>query len=114
MGNGYDKFEKILDIKGIKAAAVAKGTGLTPSVFSDWKSGKSRPKLDKIQKIARFLNVPIEYFSDDYENPYTPPSDEEVAKIALLGGLDSISDAGWEEIKAYAQFVKAREHIDRK
>jgi repressor LexA len=39
---------------------VAKETNLSPTVFSDWKSGKSKPKVDKLQKIATYLGVKIE------------------------------------------------------
>lgn len=30
--------------------------------FSDWKSGKSKPKVDKLKKIADYFGVTIEYF----------------------------------------------------
>ena len=56
----YRNFEKIIKEKGITAYAVAKETDLSPVVFSDWKSGKSKPKADKLLKIARFLGVPVE------------------------------------------------------
>lgn len=58
----YERFEELLEEKKLKAADVARETGIYPSVFSDWKSGKSKPKSDKLLLIARFLNVPIEYF----------------------------------------------------
>jgi len=56
----YDKFRQIIDEKGITAYRVAKETELTPTVFSDWKSGKSKPKLDKLLKIAAYLGVKLE------------------------------------------------------
>ena len=65
-------------------------------------------------KIAEYLNVPIETFIEEGHIPIPPLSEDEVARIALLGGLDNISDAGWEEIKAYAQFVRQREQINNK
>lgn len=33
-----------------------------PTLFSDWKSGKSCPKADKIKKLADYFGVSIEYF----------------------------------------------------
>ena len=108
----YDVVEKILKEKGITAYQVSLATGLSPSVFSDWKRGKSKPKADKLQIISEFLEVPIETFIKTVTIPLPKFTHEEIAKIALLGGLDSVSDAGWEEIKAYAQFVKSREQIN--
>ena len=44
----YDNFVKIVQEKGLTAYRVAKDTGISPTVCSDWKSGKSSPKIDKI------------------------------------------------------------------
>jgi transcriptional regulator with XRE-family HTH domain len=56
----YAKFDKILRKKGITAYAVSKGTGIPGSTFSDWKSGKSSPKVDKLIKIADYLGIELE------------------------------------------------------
>lgn len=59
---GYQKFEQLVKSRGITAYRVAKDLGLAPAVFSDWKSGKSKPKADKLKKIADYFGVTIEYF----------------------------------------------------
>lgn len=59
---GYQKFEQLVKSRGITAYRVAKDLGLAPTVFSDWKSGKSKPKADKLKKIADYFGVSIEYF----------------------------------------------------
>ena len=58
----YQKFEQLVKERGITAYRVAKDVGLAPTVFSDWKSGKSNPKVDKLKKIADYFGVTIEYF----------------------------------------------------
>lgn len=58
----YQKFEQLVKERGITAYRVAKDLGLAPTVFSDWKSGKSKPKVDKLKKIADYFGVTIEYF----------------------------------------------------
>lgn len=58
----YQVFEKLLKTKKLSVADVAKATGIAPSTLSDWKSGRSKPKSDKLYKIAKFLDVPMEYF----------------------------------------------------
>ncbi|MDF2873099.1 MAG: hypothetical protein K0R05_4674 [Anaerocolumna sp.] len=57
----YEIYELLLSEKGCKTADVAKETGINQTVFSEWKKGKSTPKSDKMQKIADFFNVPLEY-----------------------------------------------------
>lgn len=56
----YEKYARFRDAKGLTDYAVAKKTGIGLSTFSDWKSGRSKPKVDKLAKIATCLNVPIE------------------------------------------------------
>lgn len=58
----YEKFKKLLDERGVTAYRVAKETGLSSVVFTDWKNGKSQPKVDKLKKIADYFGVTIEYF----------------------------------------------------
>ncbi len=57
----YEIFAKLLKAKGFTAYQVSKATGIAQSTLSDWKSGKSVPKADKIQKIADFFGVSAEY-----------------------------------------------------
>jgi transcriptional regulator with XRE-family HTH domain len=57
----YEIYELLLSEKGCKTADVARETGINQTVFSEWKKGKSTPKSDKMQKIADFFNVPLEY-----------------------------------------------------
>ena len=58
----FEKFEQLVKARGITAYRVAKDIGLAPTVFSDWKSGKSKPKVDKIKKIADYFGVSVDYF----------------------------------------------------
>lgn len=58
----YQKFEQLVKARGITTYRVAKDIGLAPTVFSDWKSGRSKPKVDKLKKIADYFGVTIEYF----------------------------------------------------
>lgn len=58
----YRKFEELLSKKGVTAYAVGKATGINPSTFTDWKSGRSKPKYEKLSKIAKYFNVPVVYF----------------------------------------------------
>ena len=56
----YAKFETLLCKRGITSYQVAKATGISQVTLSQWKSGRSTPKVDKLLKIATYLNVSIE------------------------------------------------------
>ncbi|WP_373263211.1 helix-turn-helix domain-containing protein [Hungatella hathewayi] len=63
----YQKYVELRDKKGVSDYRVAMATGVTKSTFTDWKSGRSKPKFDKLLAIARYFGVSVEYFADDYE-----------------------------------------------
>lgn len=56
----YAIYAKLRDEKKLTDYKVAEMTGITRSSFSDWKSGRSKPKADKLLKIASVLGVSIE------------------------------------------------------
>lgn len=58
----YKKFETLLKERGVTPYRVAKETGITTSTLSEWKNGHFTPKVNKIQKIADYFGVPLDYF----------------------------------------------------
>ncbi len=61
----YKKFLELLNKRNITAYRVAKDTGISPVVFSEWKKGKSNPKIDKLTILAKYFDVSVEYFIED-------------------------------------------------
>lgn len=59
----YSKYVKLRDEKGVSDYRVSVETGIPKSTFSEWKTGRSNPKLEKLSKIANFFDVSIEYFT---------------------------------------------------
>lgn len=58
----YKKFAELLEKNNKTAYQVAKDTGIAQSVLSDWKTGRSKPKVDKLKILSDYFGVPIEYF----------------------------------------------------
>ena len=61
----YDIYKKLLDIKNMKNSDVSRATGISNMTLSDWKNGKSTPKLDKLEIIAKLLGVTLDYLKGD-------------------------------------------------
>ena len=57
----YEIFAKLLEERGVTAYKVSKATGIAGSTFSDWKNGRSTPKQDKLQKIADYFGVSVDF-----------------------------------------------------
>lgn len=53
----YAEYSKIRDSKGLKDGKVAELANIGRSTFSDWKSGRSNPKEEKLRKIAAALGI---------------------------------------------------------
>lgn len=58
----YKKYVELRDSKGLTDYKVSLDTGITKSTFSDWKNGRSLPKLEKLSKIADYFGVTVDYF----------------------------------------------------
>lgn len=61
----YEKFADLLEKSNKTAYQVSKDTGISQSTLSDWKSGRSKPKVNKLKILADYFGVSIEYFLED-------------------------------------------------
>ena len=59
------KFELLLEKKGVTIYRVAKETGIPPVTLYEWRSGRGRPKVGTLKKLADYFGVSIEYFLED-------------------------------------------------
>lgn len=57
----YKIFEELCAKNGVTPYKVSKATGIATSTLSDWKTGKSTPKQDKMQLIADFFKVSVDF-----------------------------------------------------
>lgn len=80
----YSIFNSLLQQYGVSTYKVAKETGISQTTFSNWKSGRSVPKLDALQKIADYFNVSLEYLTTgkEKEGGETYYLNDETAEIA--------------------------------
>ena len=60
----YEKFQELLTKTGKTSYQVARDTGISETVFSYWKSGRSKPKVDKLKVLADYFGVTIDYFTE--------------------------------------------------
>ena len=63
----YSVFESLLKQHHCTAKKVSDATGIATSTFTDWKKGRYRPKIDKLQKIADFFEVSVSVFYESEE-----------------------------------------------
>lgn len=93
---------------------LASKAGISQSALSDIESQVSnkRPSATTVQLIASALGCTVaELMGETVET--RRPTDAEI-KFALFGGDQEITDAQFEEVKRFAQYVKERESRDKR
>lgn len=63
--NLYEKYQVLLDRNNKTSYQVSKETGISQTAFSNWKTGRCAPSIESLRKLAKYFNVPIEYFTED-------------------------------------------------
>lgn len=61
----YKKYAALRDKANVTDYRVASDTGITKSTSTDWKTGRSKPKFDKLLLLAKYFDVPVEYFAEE-------------------------------------------------
>lgn len=65
----YEIFEKLCMAHNVTPYRVCKDTGITTASISNWKAGRYSPKVEKLQKIADYFGVTVEYLMTGKEDP---------------------------------------------
>ena len=81
---GYEVFDNLCKERGVTPYQVSKETGVSTATLSSWKKGRYTPKDEKLQKIADYFGVPVEYLRTGRKKKFVM----EFSKDALLSALD--------------------------
>nr|WP_303244020.1 helix-turn-helix transcriptional regulator [uncultured Cellulosilyticum sp.] len=99
----YTIFEQLLTINDVSAYKVSKATGIAQSTFTDWKKGRSIPKQEKLQKIADYFNVSLNYLmgiDEPNENELLAKNSTEKELLLLCRKVNDAPDEVREQIVA--------------
>jgi len=126
----FERFERLMKERKLTFAKISRETGIPYSTFTDWKAGRYTPKLDKLQKIANFFGVSVEYLSGEtdaingvasyVQQPwYTDPDAAELAQRlfddpAYRVLFDAAADATPEDLQAAADILRRLKEARRK
>lgn len=64
----YQTFSKLCAGHNVTASQVARETDISRSTFTQWKTGRSKPKIENLCKIANYFEVPVAMFIEEYVN----------------------------------------------
>ena len=73
--NSIENLFLLMKERNITAKQLSDGTGISQGNISDWKSGKTKPKIEALLKLSAFFGVSIDFILN---NPYIIPERAEL------------------------------------
>ena len=61
----YEKYALLRDEAGVTDYEVSKQKGIATSTLTNWKYGRYCPKFDKLLLLAKYFDVPVEFFAEE-------------------------------------------------
>lgn len=92
----------------LSQTALAAQLGVTPNTVSRWEGGVYQPSLADLDRLARVFERPITVF---LPSEHLPVSEEQSALLSATGDLPP---EDLEELRRYADFVRARHTLRKK
>lgn len=99
---------RYMEEKGVSSVEVCEALGVPKATFSNWCNGVTYPRIDKIEKMAKFFGVTKSDLVEDYneeerkrnelERAYNTPGFREL--------FQSAQDASYEELMACRAFLE--------
>ena len=108
------RINSLLAKKGITKAEFYEKCALTSASYSQWNTGKTKPRLQTIERIAEFLGVPSEYLlygdasaaSQGAKKALTKTGDREL-DMSLIKRLVQLTPDEMEKVDAFVQGLLA-------
>ena len=109
----YDRIFSVAKEKGIQQKDFAEYLGVKPSVISGWKSGRLRPSVEYISKLADYFGVSTDYLlgkTDDrnYQELVIPQDLDNVRVAFHRGGIEDLTQEEVDKLAEFAQFLKSQ------
>ena len=110
----YEIYQKLRDERGLKDSDVAREASVSKSTFSDWKVGRSKPGIKKLQKIADFFGVTVDYLMTGKEEDKKEKGNSVIdIKDELERMRDLLKNIGLEK-RIWSEQFRLDEEIDYK
>lgn len=102
---------------GITMKELGEKIGVAESTVSQYETGKRQPDYETLLKLGEYFGVTVDFLLGAEKAPTVEGersvSDDDI-KFALFGGDGDITDAMFEEVRQFAEFVKNREAQKKK
>lgn len=97
-----NKLKELRSAAGMTQTDLASALDVTPNTVSRWEGGVNQPSVTDLDRIARILEQPIWALLPSELKPATEEQQ------ALLSATGDLPPEDLEELRRYAEFVRAR------
>lgn len=112
----YEIYSKMRDLYGVKDGTVAAATGIPRSTFTEWRTGRSKPKEAKLSKLAEYFDVTTDFLigkTDEVICPichqrYEPLNSVQFAEHKIHHDKYITAQAEYGELMTYAEASQKR------
>lgn len=87
---------------GLTLGELAEQLKVSRATLGFWEQGKFQPSNEMLIRLSDLFDVSVDYLL----GRNTVKEDE--LKVALFGGDAKVTDEMWEEVKRFAEYVKAK------
>lgn len=101
-----DRIDLLLREKGISAARMCRELGFSSGLYSQWRKRSQNPSADKLQKIARYFNVSVDYLLTGKAHAGEEGS---AIRYALYRETADLSEDTLDRILQFARFARMEE-----
>ena len=91
---------ELMEENHVSAKQLSLATGISQSNFTEWKKGRSNPKLEALKQISEFFNVPVEYLTGQDGAPGD-------LDLKLKAELQQLTDEQKQDVLKYIRFLKS-------
>lgn len=92
----FDKISRLIEQNGITQADLARATGISTGLISQWKKRTQKPSAEKLALVADYFGVSVDYLMGvEKEKPTLTMKDErDIARTleAVMNDLDNSGD----------------------
>jgi len=97
-----DRIDQLLDREGISAARMCRDLSFSSGLFSQWRRRSQRPSAEKLQKIAGYFGVTMDYLM-------TGKEETDAVRYALYQETTGVSEETLDRILQFARFARIEE-----
>ncbi len=102
-----EKLKKLRKERKVTQEQLASIIGVERSSIGKYETG-TQPSTDIMKRIADYFGVTVDYLLGREEKSSVTSATENDFKVALFGGDGEVTDEMWDEVKQFAEYIKAK------